>query len=144
MFAKNNRILCEANILKYAPEMKHIGGMFTQTNQVIHAISWGGMIPIAKNETTSIRSYDGGQPVEVEGNGLTYDLNVMFPEASYPNILTLNGAFTNAVANGDGFNHALDYSWAASPVTIDRVSMELHSQRSSRMLKLVVWMHMLK
>jgi len=120
MFAKNNKILCEANILKYAPEMKHIGGMFTQTNQVIHAISWGGMIPIAKNETTSIRSYDGGQPIEVEGNGLTYDLNVMFPEASYPKILTLNGAFTNAVANGDGFNHALDYSWAASPVTIDQ------------------------
>lgn len=67
--------------------MKHIGGMFTQTNLVSHAISWGGMIPIAKNETTSIRSYDGGQPVEVEGNGLTYDLNVMFPEASYPKFL---------------------------------------------------------
>jgi hypothetical protein len=54
MFAKNNRILCEANILKYS-EMKHIGGMLTQTNQVSHAVSWGGMIPIAKNETTSIR-----------------------------------------------------------------------------------------
>ena len=79
----------EANILKYAPEMKHIGGMFTQTNQVSHAISWGGMIPIAKNEATSIRSYDGGQPVEVEGNGLTYDLNVMFPEAGYPKFLRL-------------------------------------------------------
>ncbi|MCL1676506.1 PKD domain-containing protein [Elizabethkingia meningoseptica] len=120
MFAKNNRILFEANILKYAPEMKHIGGIFAQTNMTSHAISWGGMIPIAKNETTSIRSYDGGQPVEVEGNGLTYDLNVMFPDASYPKILTLNGAFTIAVANGSGFNHDINYSWAASPVTIDQ------------------------
>ncbi|OPC53542.1 PKD domain-containing protein [Elizabethkingia bruuniana] len=121
MFAKNNRILCEANILKYAPEMKHIGGMFTQTNQVSHAISWGGMIPIAKNETTSIRSYDGGQPVEVEGNGLTYDLNVMFPEASYPKILTLNGAFTvAATADTYGFNHRIDYNGSANPVVIDQ------------------------
>ncbi|MYY44008.1 hypothetical protein [Elizabethkingia anophelis] len=120
MFAKNNRILCEANILKYAPEMKHIGGMFTQTNQVTHAISWGGMIPIALNDTTSLRSYDGGQPVEVDGNGLTYDLNVMFPAESYPNILTLNGAFTNAVANGDGFNHYIDYNGSANPVVIDQ------------------------
>ncbi|KUY30949.1 hypothetical protein [Elizabethkingia ursingii] len=120
MFAKNNRILCEANILKYAPEMKHIGGMFTQTNQVTHAISWGGMIPIAINDTTSLRSYDGGQPVEVDGNGLTYDLNVMFPAESYPNILTLNGAFTNAVANGDGFNHYIDYNGSANPVVIDQ------------------------
>ncbi|HIB8182270.1 hypothetical protein J2O02_11895 [Elizabethkingia anophelis] len=121
MFAKNNRILCEANILKYAPEMKHIGGMFTQTNLVSHAISWGGMIPIAKNETTSIRSYDGGQPVEVEGNGLTYDLNVMFPEASYPKILTLNGAFTvAATADTYGFNHRIDYNGSANPVVIDQ------------------------
>ncbi|KUY14370.1 hypothetical protein BAZ12_16285 [Elizabethkingia miricola] len=121
MFAKNNRILCEANILKYAPEMKHIGGMFTQTNLVSHAISWGGMIPIAKNETTSIRSYDGGQPVEVEGNGLTYDLNVMFPEASYPKILTLNGAFTvAATASTYGFNHQIDYNGSANPVVIDQ------------------------
>ncbi|OPB94383.1 PKD domain-containing protein [Elizabethkingia ursingii] len=121
MFAKNNRILCEANILKYAPEMKHIGGMFTQTNQVSHAISWGGMIPIAINETTSIRSYDGGQPTEVEGNGLTYDLNVMFPEASYPKILTLNGAFTvAATADTYGFNHYIDYNGSANPVVIDQ------------------------
>ncbi|CAM3717139.1 hypothetical protein ELOC111193_17700 [Elizabethkingia occulta] len=121
MFAKNNRILCEANILKYAPEMKHIGGMFTQTNQVSHAISWGGMIPIAKNETTSIRSYDGGQPVEVEGNGLTYDLNVMFPDTSYPKILTLNGAFTVAATSDTyGFNHHIDYNGSANPVVIDQ------------------------
>ncbi|MEN5132560.1 hypothetical protein [Elizabethkingia anophelis] len=121
MFAKNNRILCEANILKYAPEMRHIGGMFTQTNLVSHAISWGGMIPIAKNETTSIRSYDGGQPFEVEGNGLTYDLNVMFPEASYPKILTLNGAFTVAATSSSyGFNHQIDYNGSANPVVIDQ------------------------
>ncbi|MDV3661062.1 hypothetical protein CMU70_11390 [Elizabethkingia anophelis] len=121
MFAKNNRILCEANILKYAPEMKHIGGMFTQTNQVSHAISWGGMIPIALNDTTSLRSYDGGQPVEVDGNGLTYDLNVMFPAESYPNILTLNGAFTvAAIADTYGFNHYIDYNGSANPVVIDQ------------------------
>ena len=121
MFAKNNRVLCEANILKYAPNMKHIGGMFTQTNHVSHAISWGGMIPIAKNETTAIHSNDGGQPFEVTGNGLTYDLNVMFPAASYPNILTLNGAFTVAATGGSyGFNHDLDYNGSASPVIIDQ------------------------
>ncbi|UIR55067.1 PEGA domain-containing protein [Sphingobacterium sp. SRCM116780] len=121
LFAKNNRILCEANFLKYAPNMKHIGGMFTQTNHVSHAISWGGMIPIAKNETTSIRSNDGGQPFEMAGNGLTYDLNVMFPDASYPNILTLNGAFTAAATGATyGFNHDLNYTASASPVTINQ------------------------
>lgn len=49
-FAKCNRILFEPNILKHAPNMVHMGGMFTQTNYMSHAVSWGGMIPVGASE----------------------------------------------------------------------------------------------
>ncbi|MCT4185162.1 PKD domain-containing protein [Elizabethkingia anophelis] len=108
-FAKNNRILCEPNLLKHAPNMKHLGGIFTQTNHVSHAVSWGGVIPVAADENTVYEFMDGYYN-EKEGKGLTFDLDVMFPD-EYPNILTLNGAFTTA-ATGDsmGFQHSIDYS----------------------------------
>ncbi|EHM7983028.1 PKD domain-containing protein [Elizabethkingia anophelis] len=108
-FAKNNRILCEPNLLKHAPNMKHLGGIFTQTNHVSHAVSWGGVIPVAADENTVYEFMDGYYN-EKEGKGLTFDLDVMFPD-EYPKILTLNGAFTTA-ATGDsmGFQHSIDYS----------------------------------
>ena len=30
--------------------MVHMGGMFTQTNYMSHAVSWGGMIPVGASE----------------------------------------------------------------------------------------------
>ena len=109
-FAKNNRILCEPNLLKHAPNMKHLGGIFTQTNHTNHAVSWGGIVPIAYDENNVIQFNQDSTYNAVPGKGLTYDLRVMFPASSYPNILTLNGAFTTAAVGGTyGFNHYMDY-----------------------------------
>ncbi|WP_073552131.1 MULTISPECIES: PKD domain-containing protein [Elizabethkingia] len=109
-FAKNNRILCEPNLLKHAPNMTHLGGIFTQTNHTNHAVSWGGIVPIAYDENSVIQFNEDSTYNAVPGKGLTYDLRVIFPASSYPNILTLNGAFTTAAVGGTyGFNHYLDY-----------------------------------
>ncbi|PUB28104.1 hypothetical protein C8J95_10848 [Elizabethkingia sp. YR214] len=113
-FAKNNRILCEPNLLKHTPNMKHIGGIFTQTNQTQHTVGWATMIPVAASETAIYQfAENAGEytATAVAGKGLTFDLRVMFPEASYPSILTLNGAFTVAATGGNyGFNHSIDYT----------------------------------
>jgi len=98
-FAKCNRVICEPNLLKHAPEMIHLGGIFTQTNHTNHALSWGGILPVAASETEVYHfSENGGiyNATVVSGKGLTFDLNVIFPAESYPNVLTLNGAFTAA------------------------------------------------
>ncbi|QRI48315.1 hypothetical protein JQC76_09375 [Elizabethkingia anophelis] len=122
-FAKNNRVLCEPNLLKHAPNMKHLGGIFTQTNQVQHNVGWATMIPVAASETEVYQfSESGGNytATPVAGKGLTYDLRVMFPASSYPNILTLNGAFTVAATGSNmGFQHAVDCTPSGIPAKLD-------------------------
>ncbi|MDV2442541.1 hypothetical protein CMV00_01835 [Elizabethkingia anophelis] len=122
-FAKNNRILCEPNLLKHAPNMKHLGGIFTQTNQIQHNVGWVTMIPVAASETEVYEfSESGGNytAIPVAGKGLTYDLGAMFPASSYPNVLTLNGAFTVAATGGNmGFQHTIDYTPSGLPVKLD-------------------------
>jgi hypothetical protein len=111
-FGKTNRILCEPNLFKYAPNLKHLGGIFTQTNHINHAVSWAGVIPIAATEST-IYTYDDNGAIsgQVDGKGLTFDLNVIFPLDSYPNVLTLNGAFTTAaIGTTMGFQHNINYN----------------------------------
>ncbi|TDS17647.1 PEGA domain-containing protein [Sphingobacterium paludis] len=122
-FGKCNRILCEPNILKHAPAMVYIGGMFTQTNTTQHAVGWGTMIPVAASESTVYQfSENAGNytAVAVPGKGLTFDLSVMFPEAAYPKITCISGAFT-AAATGDGigFQHPIDYTPNGLPAKLD-------------------------
>ncbi|MGM1430199.1 hypothetical protein ACS126_13140 [Sphingobacterium lactis] len=122
-FAKCNRVLCEPNLLKHAPSMVHIGGLFTQTNQTQHTVGWGTMIAVSASENEVYRfSENAGEYTAqpVNGKGLTFDLRVMFPEASYPNIRTINGAFTAAVTgNNIGFQHEIDYTPNGVPAKLD-------------------------
>ncbi|OPB93804.1 hypothetical protein BAS10_12880 [Elizabethkingia meningoseptica] len=120
-FAKNNRLIFEPNLLKHSPNMVHLGGIFTQTNQTMHAVSWGGMIPIADDEN-SIYTFDANGAVSdtVNGKGLTFELTTIFP-STYPKILTLNGAFTVAATGGSmGFQHAIDYTGNGSNVKFEQ------------------------
>lgn len=122
-FAKSNRVLCEPNLLKHAPNMVHLGGLFTQTNQTQHAVGWGTMIAVAANETQVYRFADTGgnyTATAVAGKGLTFDLRVIFPDASYPSVKTLSGAFTTAATGGNmGFQHKIDYTPNGLPVKLD-------------------------
>ncbi|ATC36304.1 hypothetical protein HZQ75_15510 [Elizabethkingia anophelis] len=121
-FAKCNRILFEPNILKHAPNMVHMGGMFTQTNYMSHAVSWGGMIPVGASEDEVFTFYESDGDIEEtkKGKGLTFQLSVMFPNISYPKILTLNGAFsTAAIGSSMGFRDNLDYTPNGSMVKWD-------------------------
>lgn len=123
-FAKSNRMISEPNLLKYALDMVHLGGLFTQTNHTNHALSWGGMLPVAASETEVYQFSDSGgnyTAVAVNGKGLTFDLNVMFPNTSYPKVLTLNGAFTTAATGATfGFNHKIDYTANGVPAKLDQ------------------------
>ena len=122
-FAKCNRVICEPNLLKHAPNMSHLGGLFTQTNQTMHPVGWATMIPVAANETEVYQFAESGgnyTATPVTGKGLTFDLNVIFPASSYPNIKTLTGAFTVAATGGNyGFNHAIDYTPNGVPAKLD-------------------------
>lgn len=122
-FAKCNRVICEPNLLKHAPNMIHIGGLFTQTNQTMHPVGWATMIPVAASETEVYQFAESGgnyTATPVTGKGLTFDLNVIFPASSYPNIKTLTGAFTVAATGGNyGFNHAIDYTPNGVPAKLD-------------------------
>lgn len=122
-FAKCNRIMCEPNLLKHSPAMVHLGGLFTQTNQMQHAVAWGIMIPVAARETHIYKfAVNDGHysAIEVVGKGLTFDLRVMFPEVSYPLIKSLTGAFTVS-SRGDtiGFQHKIDYTPNGLPAKLD-------------------------
>jgi hypothetical protein len=113
-FAKNNRILVEPNLLKHAPNMVHMGGLFTQTNQMQHTVGWATMIPVAASETQIYKfSESSGNytATPVAGKGLTFDLRVIFPGNGYPKIKTLTGAFTAAAKGSNiGFQHPIDYT----------------------------------
>lgn len=122
MFSKNNRLLFEPNLFKHAKKMKNIGGIFSQTNYMSHAVGWGGLIPIAKDESniydfSQVTDGDSSTMPYKAGKGLTFDLHVMFPldqnspVNSYPTINTINGAFSaSAIGENYGFNHAIDYN----------------------------------
>lgn len=125
MFGKANRLICEPNILKHAPDMRAIGGIFTQTNSTRHDVGWGTMYPVASSETEVYnfsKDKEGNFITEkAPGKGLTNDLNIIFPAATYPKITCITGAFTCAVDNKDsGFNHPLDYTAAGLPVKLDQ------------------------
>ncbi|UIR56363.1 hypothetical protein LZQ00_00710 [Sphingobacterium sp. SRCM116780] len=109
-FGKCNRILFEPNIFKHVPNISIIGGMFTQTSFTSHPIAWATMIPIARSESTIVTSVTAEGVVNTgNGKGLTFDLNVIFPN-SYPSVTCMNGAFTCAADGVDyGFNNPIDY-----------------------------------
>lgn len=113
-FGKCNRVLCEPNILKHAPNMVYLGGLFTQTNQMQHPVGWGTMIPVAASESEiyQFAVSDGNYTATpIAGKGLTFDLKLMFPAASYPKIKCISGAFTvAATGNTMGFQHKIDYT----------------------------------
>jgi hypothetical protein len=123
-FAKNNRILCEANLFKYCSDIVHLGGIFTQTNHMSHAVGWGGMIPVAAEENIIYDYRQSGSEGnyildEVSGKGLTFDLNTIFPE-ELSNVLTINGAFTTAATGSSmGFQHSIDYRPNGSNFIVD-------------------------
>lgn len=110
-FGKCNRMLFEPNIFKHIPNIQEIGGMFTQTNFMSHTVGWGTMISIAQSEDTIVRSVTAeGVITAGAGKGLTFDLQVMFPN-TYPSVTSMNGAFTCAADGTDfGFNNPIDYT----------------------------------
>ncbi|WP_336833560.1 PEGA domain-containing protein [Sphingobacterium siyangense] len=122
-FGKCNRVLCEPNILKHAPNMVYLGGIFTQTNQMQHPVGWATMVPVAASETEVYRfSENNGNytAVPVAGKGLTFDLRLMFPDISYPKVTCISGAFTVAATGSTmGFQHQIDYTTNGQVAKLD-------------------------
>jgi len=119
-FGKCNRILFEPNLFKHLPTIQRMGGMFTQTNYMTHTVAWATMVPMAASETTIVTEADANGIKTAPGKGLTFDLNLIFPE-TYPSVTCMSGAFTCAADGVDyGFNRPLDYRPANLPITVSQ------------------------